>query len=335
MSLAAKGMLPLDAGLAIVLGANLGSAINPLLEGANGADPASRRVPVGNLLTRVAGVVAAVAGFRFLLPHAAELGPSPARALANFHTLFNLVLAAAFLPWIRGYAAVVVRLLPQKDEGLAPGAPLYLDPVIRETPALALGAAARESLRMADTLEAMLAGLRVAIAAPSRGNIEEVKRLDDVLDRLNSAIKAYLISIAPSIAPRSLKPADGERLAQILAFATNLEHAGDVIDRNLLSVAKRRLQRGVVFVTGDEDAARRLVAEKEVLRAVEADAVAAHYARLQSGNVSTVETSSLHLDALRDLKQVNSHLIEGAAYPLLTSKGALLPTRLRSVANGA
>ena len=256
---------------------------------------------------------------------------------------------------------MIARLLPQKDEGLEPGAPLYLDPAIRETPALALGAATRESLRMADTLEAMLAGLRVEIAAPSRGGIEEVKRQDDVLDRLNSAIKAYLISIAPLIAPEALRPGDGERLAQILAFAANLEHAGDVIDRNLLSVAKRRLQRGVafspegeadlvrlvdrvaanvrlaasVFVTGDEAAARRLVAEKEALRAVEADAIAAHYARLQSGNVSTVETSSLHLDALRDLKQVNSHLIEGAAYPVLSSKGALLPTRLRSVAKGA
>ncbi|WP_293366783.1 Na/Pi cotransporter family protein [Phenylobacterium sp.] len=357
MSLAAKGMLPLDAGVAIVLGANLGSAINPLLEGSRGSDPASRRVPIGNLLTRVAGVVVAVAGFRFLLPYAAQLGPSPARALANFHTLFNLALAAAFLPWIGGYAKLIVRVLPQKDEGLAPGAPLYLDPSLRETPALALGAATRESLRMADTLEAMLAGLRVAIATPSRGNIDDVRRLDDVLDSLNSAIKAYLISIAPS----TLKPTDGERLAQILAFATNLEHAGDLIDRNLLSVAKRRLQRGVAFspegeadlvrlvdrvtanvrlaasvvVTGDEDAARRLVTEKEALRAIEADAVAAHYGRLQSGNVSTVETSSLHLDALRDLKQVNSHLIEGAAYPLLTSMGALLPTRLRSVGKGA
>jgi len=144
----------------------------------------------------------------------------------------------------------------------------------------------------------------------------------------------------------------------VLAFATNMEHAGDLVDRNLLSVAKRRLQRGLafspegeadlvrlidrvganvrlaasLFVSGDEDAARRLVAEKEAFRAVESDAVAAHYARLQSGNVSTVETSSLHLDALRDLKQVNSHLIEGAAYPVLSSKGALLPTRLRTVA---
>jgi phosphate:Na+ symporter len=140
-----------------------------------------------------------------------------------------------------------------------------------------------------------------------------------------------------------------------------MEHAGDLVDRNLLGVAKRRLQRGLafspegeadlvalvdrvtanvrlaasLFVSGDEDAARRLVAEKETFRAVETEAVAAHYRRLQSGVASTVETSSLHLDALRDLKQVNSHLIEGAAYPVLGSKGALLPTRLRTVTTGA
>jgi phosphate:Na+ symporter len=313
-------------------------------------------VPFGNLLTRLAGVAVAVAGFRFIAPYAIHLGPSPARALANFHTLFNLALAAAFLPWIRGYARLIVRLLPQRHEGIAPGAPLYLDPALRETPALALGAATREALRMADTLEAMLAGLRVAIAAPSRAGIEAIKRMDDVLDGLNSALKAYLISIAPSLAPRPLNPADAERLAQVLAFATNMEHAGDLVDRNLLSVARRRLQRGVafspegeadlvrlidrvaanvrlaasLFVSGDEGAARLLVAEKEAFRAVEAEAVGAHYHRLQSGNVSTVETSSLHLDALRDLKQVNSHLIEGAAYPVLRARGALLPTRLRT-----
>jgi len=358
MSLAASGMIPLGTGAALVLGANLGSAITPLIEGAGWSDPAAQRVPFGNLLTRMVGVAAAVVGFRFLAPYLGQLGPTPARALANFHTVFNLAVAAAFLPWVRGYARLVVRLLPQRHEGVEPGAPLYLDPAIRETPALALGAATREALRMADTLEAMLAGLRVAIAAPSRGGIESVKQLDDVLDRLNSAIKAYLISIAPSIAPAALRPADAERLAQILAFATNMEHAGDLVDRNLLSVAKRRLQRGVafsaegqadlvslidrvganirlaasLFVSGDEEAARRLVAEKEAFRAVEAAAVADHYRRLQSGNVSTVETSSLHLDALRDLKQVNSHLIEGAAYPVLSSKGALLPTRLRTVA---
>ena len=352
MSLVAKGMVPLDAGIALVLGANLGTALNPLLEGAGWRDPAAQRVPIGNLLTRMVGVAVAVAVFRFAAPYADRLGPTPARALANVHTLFNLTIAVVFLPFVRSYAKLLVRLLPQRSERAEPGAPLYLDPAIRETPALALGAATREGLRMADTLEAMLAGLRVSIESPSRAAIGQLKPLDDVLDRLNTAIKAYLISIPP----QSLKPADSARLAQILAFATNLEHSGDLIDRNLLSIARRRLDRGVsfsaegqadlvrlidrlsanlrlaasLFVSGDEESARMLAAEKEAFRAVESEAVNAHYQRLQSGNVSTMETSSLHLDALRDLKQLNSHLVEGAAYPVLRGKGALLPTRLKA-----
>jgi phosphate:Na+ symporter len=352
MSLVAKGATPLDTGLALVLGANLGSAINPLLEGAGWRDPGAQRVPIGNLINRVAGVAIAVAVFRFAAPYAGRLGPDPARALANFHTLFNLGLALAFLPFVRSYARLLARLLPQRTDAAEPGAPLYLDPAIRETPALALGAATREALRMADTLESMLAGLRVAIANPTRAQIGEVKPLDDVLDRLNSALKAYLVSIPA----QALRPEDAERQAQVLAFATNLEHAGDLIDRNLLGIARRRLDRGVefsaegqadlirlvdqlranlrlaasLFVSGDEESARRLAAEKEAFRTIEADAVAAHYQRLRSGNVSTMETSSLHLDALRDLKQLNSHIIEAAAYPLLRARGALLATRLKA-----
>ena len=352
MSLVAKGAAPLDAGLALVLGANLGSAINPLAEGGGWRDPGAQRVPVGNLVNRLVGVVIVVALFPLLARYADRLGASPARAVANFHTLFNLVLALAFLPFVRSYARAIARLLPQRADGAEPGAPLYLDPAIREAPPLALGAAAREALRMADTLEAMLAGLRVAIANPTRAQIGQLKALDDVLDRLNTAIKAYLVSIPAG----AMRPQDAERQAQILAFATNLEHAGDLIDRNLLGIARRRLDRGLsfspegqddllrvvdrvaanlrvaasLFVTGDPEAARLLAAEKESFRAVEADAVGAHYQRLRSGNVSTMETSSLHLDALRDLKQLNSHLIEAAAYPLLRAHGALLPTRLKS-----
>jgi phosphate:Na+ symporter len=354
MSMVAKHMVPLDTGLALVLGANLGSAINPVLEGASWSDPASQRVPFGNLLTRLVGAAAVIAGFKFLAPYADQLGPTPERALANFHTLFNLALAMAFLPWIKGYARLIVRLLPQRQEGMQPGAPLYLDPAIRETPALALGAATREALRMADTLAAMLTGARVALASPNRAQIGAIQPLDDVLDRLNTAITAYLLSIPP----QATKPAEADRLAQVLAFVNNMENAGDLVDRSLLGIARRRLDRGVafspegeaelialvdrvsanlrlaasLFVSGDEDVARMLVAEKEAFRAVESDAVSAHYQRLRSGNISTVETSSLHLDALRDLKQINSHLIEGAAYPVLRARGALLPTRLRTVA---
>lgn len=351
MSLVAKHVAPVETGFALVLGANLGSAINPILEGGDWGDPASQRVPLGNLITRLVGLAVVVGLFGLIAPYAARLGPTPERAVANFHTLFNLLLAAGFLPFVRSYARLLKRLLPRRAGEAEPGAPLYLDPAVRETPAVALGAAAREALRLADTLEVMLQGLRAAFASPNRSLIAETKRVDDVLDRLNTAIKAYLLSIPPE----RQSEADAQRLAQILAFSTNMEHAGDLVDRNLLGIATRRLKRGVsfspegeadlvrlvdrliantrlaasLFVSGDRTAARLLVAEKEAFRGIESEAADAHFQRLRSGNAQTLETSSLHLDALRDLKRINSHLVEGAAYPVLQSGGELLPTRLR------
>jgi phosphate:Na+ symporter len=353
MSLVAKDVLPFETGIALVLGANLGSAINPLLEGGSWSNPANQRVPLGNLITRLVGVAIVAAGFQYLIPWLAQLGPSHSRAVANFHTVFNLALAALFLPWVRTYARLLKKLLPRRADENDPAAPLYLDPAALATPALALGAAARESLRLADTMEAMLAGLRQALVTPDRTQIAATKRLDDVLDRLNTAVKAYLVSIPTE----RLTEAEAQRLAQILAFATNMEHAGDIVDRNLLSVVTRRLKRGVsfsaegeadlvrlldrlvanvrmagaLFVSSDQSLARLLAAEKEAFRLIEAEAAEAHYRRLRSGNSNTLETSSLHLDALRDLKRINSHLVEGAAYPVLESSGELLPTRLRQV----
>ena len=356
MSLVAKGVVPAETGVALVLGANLGSALNPLLEGAGRRDPAARRLPLGNLVTRLLGLAVVGAAFSEITAFVPRLGPTPARAVADFHTLFNLALAIVFLPFVGPFARVLERFLPA-PEVADPGAPLHLDPQARESPALAIGLAARETLRMSDVLQEMLTGLRQTLATASRTQIEAVRRLDDVLDKLNAAVKAYLLSMPPE----TLSAADSQRLAQVLAFATNLEHAGDLVDRNLLSVAARKLKRGVsfsaegeaeiialvnrltanvrlaaaLFVSGDAVAARHLAAEKEAFRAVEAQAVAAHFRRLQSGRTDTVETSALHLDALRDLKRINSHLVEGAAYPLLEASGALRSTRLRPAGKSA
>jgi phosphate:Na+ symporter len=171
-----------------------------------------------------------------------------------------------------------------------------------------------------------------------------------VLDRLNTAIKTYLTSLAAD----DLSDDDHRRLHAILTFAINLEHAGDAIDRNLLPAAQKRLKRGLAFsadgrkeLTGmirrlranvrtaasllmsdDARAARMLAAEKEVFRDLETAATQAHFTRLRQGRLDTAETSALHLDIIRDLKRVNSHLVAGAAYPVLERGGELLPTRI-------
>jgi phosphate:Na+ symporter len=351
MSFAAKGTVPPDAAFALVLGANIGTAINPVLEGATGDDPAARRVPIGNLINRVLGVAVALAVLGPIGRLMVMIEPDNARAVADFHTAFNVTLALIFLPLLKPYALLLRRLLPARVNQADPGRPMYLDPSARDTPIVALGGAAREALRLADVVESMLAGLREAFAKGDRRQISETKRLDDTLDNLNTAIKAYITAIDPD----ALSDEDHRRVREILAFTTNMEHAGDLIEKNLLGIVTKKLKRGVsfskagqaelltmidrllvnlrmaasLFMTADERAARLLAGEKEVFRNLESEATDSHFERLRAGRRDTAETSSLHLDALRDLKNVNTHLVAAAAYPVLENKGELLRSRLR------
>ncbi len=351
MSFGGSGVVPPDAAFAMVLGANLGTAINPLLEGATGADPAGKRVPLGNLINRALGVGAALLALPLIGPWFVVIDPNTTRAVADFHTAFNVLLGLIFFPALKPYAALLRRLLPPRIDATDPALPMYLDPTARETPVIALGLAAREALRLADVLDSMLLGLRDALERADRRHIAETKRLDDVLDKLNAAIKAYLTALDPDY----LNDDDHRRATEILTFVTHFEQAGDIVDKNLLSLAMKTLRRGLafstagqaelldmverlranvrvaasLFMTRDERAARLLVGEKAEFRTLEASATAAHFARLRAGRVDTAETSSLHLDALRDLKRINAHLVAAAAYPVLESTGDLLISRLR------
>lgn len=346
MSLAAKGVVPPHAAFALVLGANLGTAINPVLEGASGDDPVARRLPLGNLLNRVLGCLVGTALLPHIGPPIVQLDPDPARAVADFHTGFNLILAALFLPALSPYGWVLRKLLPARVDPDEPSRPRYLDRAALESPPIALGAAAREALRMADSLEAMLARAGDAMGSTDRRRIAEVRRLDDVLDRLNTAIKDYLAGLDPE----DLSDEDHRRLSQVLVFATNLEAAGDVVDRDIMGLLAKRLKRGIplaeaerseakrlldrltatvraaaaVFMTEDARAARQLAAEKEAFRDLEATATRTHFAGLRGSNGPTVD-----LDLVRELKRVNGHLVAAAAYPVLEGQGELLASRLR------
>lgn len=277
--------------------------------------------------------------------------PDPARAVADFHLTFNLVLAALFFPILPYYAALLRRLFPARVEAPDPSRPLYLDEAARETPVVAVGAAAREALRLADILEAMLHAARDAFATDDRKRVTEARRMDDVLDRLNSAIKTYLTGLDPE----ATSEADQRRIEEILAFSINLEHAGDVVDKNLLDHAVKRLKRDInlsreqtdelgaiiarlvanlrsaasLFINADVRAARVLAAEKAAFRDLETAATEEHFAQIRAGQTRAAEASAWRLDLLRDLKRVNEHLVAAAAYPVLKGQGELLPTRLR------
>lgn len=349
MSFVAQGVIPLHTGFALVLGANIGTAINPLVEAPAG-DPAAKRLPLGNLLNRAVGCAITLIFFETMVPPLSRLEPDPARAIANFHTIFNLASAVLFLPLLTPWSRLLRRLLPTRIRPLDPRQPVYLDESARETPPIALASAAREALRMADVLETMLEGAREGIVRGDRRRIGETRRMDDVLDRLNAAITGYLSRLDPD----ELDAADNRRLAAILGFTTNLEHAGDVVEKNLMALAGKQLKRGLalpreavaevsatlerlaanlrtaaaVFMTGDVRAARRLAEEQVFFRSLESDAAEAHLGRVRGGGAEALETGTILLDVIRELRRINGHLVS-AAYPILEERGELLPSRLR------
>ena len=347
--LAGSGAVGPAAALAMVLGANLGSALNPLLEaGGDREDKARLRVPAGNLLNRLVGCAIGL----LLLPQATAwlqaLDPAPARLVANAHLAFNLATGLLALPLVPALAALLRRWLPDRAAAEA-GAPRYLDEAALTTPSVALANATREVLRIADQLEAMLRGSAAAFRGQDREAARAINRMDDVVDRLHRAVHAYLARI-----PReTLGDEESRRLAEIQAFAIALEHAADVVERDLVRHAAKRLRRGLalgpgpareieslhtalleqlrlaiaVFMMEDAEAARRLVRGKEGLRAAERDAARR---MAEAGALDATEdggAAGLLLDAVRDLRRVGAHLAS-VAHPLLERRGELLPSRL-------
>ena len=344
MSLAYSHFVTTDAALALVLGANLGSAINPLLEGGVRGDPASRRLPLGNLLNRLVGILLALPLLPLLARELPVLQPDAAKMTAEFHLLFNVALAAIFIGPLDTVAWLLVRILPERKQPADPSLPRYLDETALDTPPLAITNAARETLRMGDTVEVMLRQVMTAIMNNDRKLAAEVSRMDNIVDRLTEAIKLYIARLTRG----SLDEREGRRAMEIVSFAINLEHIGDIIDKNLCELAIKKIKRRYqfspegaaelttfhkriceslqvgfgVFMTGDVAAARRLIREKAELRSIELAAGERHFERLREGRPESIETSSLHLDILRDLRRVHSHICS-VAYPVLEAAGEL------------
>jgi phosphate:Na+ symporter len=350
ISVAAHGIIPLDCALVLVLGANLGTAINPLLEGDTTADPATKRLPLSNLLNRAVAVVATIGLAGPIAGWLTSTGLPAGASTAIFHLLFNVVAALIVLPLLGPIAKLMRWMLPDRVAASDPRKPVYLDPAAKETPVVALGAAAREALRLADALEQMLTGARSALTSGDKRKTDIVRELDDVIDSLNRAINDYLTSFDPD----ELGETDRTRLNQLLTFSMNLEQAGDVVDRALLAHNLKRLRRGIalsaadaaelgtsmdrlitnlrtaasLLVTDDPGVARALAYEKETFRKAERAATNRHLASLRDPRAA--EGSAMTLDLLRDMKVVNSFIVAAAAYPVLDRAGALLPNRLAS-----
>lgn len=349
MSLAGAQVVPPATALALVLGANLGGTLPPLFEAGS---MAARRLPLGNTLIRAAGCFVALPLLPYIVEGLAHFQTDAARLVVNFHTLFNLVLAIVFIGPIPRIATALTQFLPDPPTPHDLGTSQHLDEAALDTANVALANAARESLRMADLVTLMLdRGLDV-LRRNDRLGTTELHRLDQHLDRLGHAVRAYLACLSAE----NLNEADSRRAQEILRLTIDIEHAGDILATNLVELAMRKIKRGytftaaeqndierlytavkesltlavAVFLQGDKAAAHRLAGRKGLIRRLESQATEDHFQRLRDGSETQAEAGDLFLRALRDLRRIHSH-VAALAYPTIESTGDIDDDRIEAV----
>jgi len=348
-TLATSKVISLHIAMGLVLGANLGSGVLAMLN-TFASSPETRRVTLGNLLFRLIGCVVIVPLLPYIEEWMALASFSDGQMVVYFHLLFNIAIAVGFLFFTEKIAHIAERMLPSRPAADDPAKARYLDASALDSPALAIGNAAREAVRLADFIEQMLAGMITVLKNNDRLLASKLRKMDDVVDDLYTAIKLYLTQVSRE----ALDDREGRRWADIVSFTINMEQVGDIIERIITDVEEKKIEKGrsfseagmqeiadlhgrllanlrlgmSVFLHGDLASAQRLLAEKVLFRDLERAYAESHIERLTSNTMQSIETSSLHLDLISDLKRINSHICS-IAYPILEQAGVLAKTRLK------
>lgn len=338
-TLAGAGLISLPVAIGLVIGANIGSGLLAFLT-ASLQTPAGRRVALGSLLYKLLGLIVVIPLLNPLVSWLDSLEWRPAELVIGFHLLYNSLRCVLMLPTVGPMARFCNWLLPDRPDTSGVARPRHLDATALATPSLALANAVRETLRIGDLIETMLSHLLEVLRSNQPALSKELRRLDDDVDALYSAVKLYLAQV-----PReALSEQDSRRWAEIIELTVNLERAGDIIERMLGKVQDQKtaqrhsfsdsgleelaslhgrlmvnLRLGLsVFLSGDPESARQLLREKRRFRAQERRLAHAHVGRLHRQVVQSIETSSLHLELIGDMKRLNS-LFCSSAYVVLES----------------
>ena len=343
-------VIALPVALGLVLGANLGSGLLGMLSTLR-SPPEARRVTLGNFLFKLIGCLLLMPVVGHVEGWIEGMQLDPAREVVLFHLVLQRRARAGCSSSSprrsRGSPSGCSRRGPRPT---IPAKPRHLDPSALDTPALAISCAAREALRIGDVIEQMLNGMLTVLRTNDRALAERLRKMDDIVDDLYTAVKLYLTQISRE----ALEPAEGRRWADIVSFTINMEQVGDIIERIITDVEDKKIDKGrnfseagmaeicdlharlianlrlglAVFLDGDLKAAQELLAQKVLFRDLERAYADSHLERLTSQTVESIETSSLHLDLISDLKRINSHICS-IAYPILEQAGVLAKTRLK------
>ena len=338
ISLLAGGIINLESALALALGANIGTCATAIIS-AFGANITSRRVAYGFVLIKIIGVAIVYPLIPMIAGWLPALAESQARQVAHFHTLFNLFLLF-FFP-ATGYISLLLeKAAPARREDQREFGPKYLDPKALISPSLALANAHREVMRMADIVESMLVESIKALESTNLESIKRVEGLEGNVDILNREIKLYLTQL--SLANAS--PEQSRREMSLITFTVNLEHIADIIESNIMTKARKRQLMGAkfsqegwedivgyhklvlenfktalaAFVENNYALARQVMTQKQKVVEMEWELRQSHINRLHKGLTESIDTSSLHMDILKDLQMVNS-FISNIIYPIIES----------------
>lgn len=336
LALSLQNLMTLNVAIPIILGANIGTCAAAVITSI-GANVEARQVAAAHILFKIIGVslfFPFIDIFKDLIEYTASDTP---RQIANAHTLFNVAIAIIFLPFADPFANLIRKIIPER-EGEERFGPKYLDPHVLNTPSLALGQATREALRMSDIVQWMLRESINVFKTDDRDLLYKIEQRDDEVDLLDREIKFYLTKIAQS----TLTPSESKKEFELIAFTSNMENIGDIIDKNLMELAKKKITSGVsfseeglkeilefhqkvmenfdisisAFASRNKDLAQKILRHKVRLGELEKDLRQAHINRLHMGLRESIDTSAIHLDILSNLKRINSH-ITNISYPIL------------------
>ncbi len=335
-TLTAAGVIAFPVALCLVIGANLGSGLLAVLNN-SAANAAARRVAMGSLLFKLVGSLAILPFIHILAEMMDRLPLKESELVIYFHVFYNLIRCLVMVPFAEPMAAFCKRIIRDEPEMDARLKPRHLDTSALDTPALALANAARETLRMGDAMELMLVNLKEVMHGEPRQEKELRKTADDI-NVLYTAIKLYLARMPKD----ELAEEESRRWAEIIEMSLNLEQASDIVERMGSEIADKSLSArrafslaGIneldglldqllsnlqlamsVFFSGDVPSARRLRRNKHRFRILTRRYSHAHVDRLHQQNVQSIETSSLHLGLLGDMKRLNS-LFCAVAYSVM------------------
>ena len=339
MALASHGLLTLAGAVPLVLGANIGTCVTALTASL-GSTTEARRVAVAHVGFKLLGAAIVVPFLEPFVRLTAASASDPARQIANAHTFFNVGISLLFLPFQSLAARLIVTAVPDRPEEEQRFRTRYLDERFADQPSLAIGQATREALRTADIVQGMLRDAAAVFRTGSQELLEDVERRDDQVDYLEREIKLYLTRLDRQTMTEDLS----RREIALLGFIGNLENIGDIIDKNLMELARKKLYQGrrfsdageaelmdfhgqvtknleravVAVASWDRGLAHEVLDQRATIRQRERDLRQSHIDRLRAGLPESLETSEIHLDVLTNLKRVNSH-VTALVYPIVES----------------